>query len=103
MYKTAPKEQRDKVELMASEKRSKAEIADLKAQVAKHQESKQQEKKKVIDEDQLKKMKKLEEDKAELERNLGAKEQEEALLLNEMEVSLSFLLACTRLCITMSD
>ena len=88
MYKTAPKEQRDKVELMASEKRSKAEIADLKAQIAKHQENKQQEKKRVVDEDQLKKMKKLEEDKAELERNLGAKEQEETMLLNEMEVKI---------------
>ena len=86
MYKTAPKEQRDKVELMASEKRSKAEITDLKALIAKHQENKQQEKKKVVDEDQLKKMKKLEEDKADLERNLGAKEQEETMLLNEMEV-----------------
>ena len=51
------------------------------------QENKQQEKKRVADEDQLKKMKKLEEDNAELERNLAAKEQEETMLLNEMEVS----------------
>ena len=37
MYKTAPKEQRDKVELMAAEKRLKADLADLKAQLAKLQ------------------------------------------------------------------
>jgi len=91
MYKTAPKEQRDKVELMAAEKRLKAELGDVKGQMTKLQESKQQivmqEKKRAADEEQQKKLKKLEDDVAELERNLAAKEQEETTLLNEMEVT----------------
>ncbi len=41
-YKGASKEQRDKVQLMTSERKAKSEIEDLKAQLAAAQESHQQ-------------------------------------------------------------
>ena len=103
MYKTAPKEQRDKVELMAAEKRLKTELAKVKEQ---QQQDKQRQRRGsnssgggggggsgAADDDQPpqpppvnKKLKKLEEDISHLEKCLAAKEQEETMLLNEMEV-----------------
>ena len=114
MYKTAPKEQRDKVELMAAEKRLKTELAKVKEQLANIKEQQQQDKQRqrrgsnssggggggggvggsgAADDDQPpqpppvnKKLKKLEEDISHLEKCLAAKEQVETMLLNEMEV-----------------
>ncbi|KAL1380841.1 hypothetical protein quinque_005083 [Culex quinquefasciatus] len=106
MYKGVSKEQRDKVQLMASEKKKCAEIDDLKNQMKKLQESKREDRKKLADEDALRKIKQLEEQKYELQKQVqsqkvapdsawtgsgyrpfvGSHVEEEALL-NEMEVT----------------
>lgn len=105
MYKGVSKEQRDKVQLMASEKKKGAEIEDLKNQMKKLQESKREDRKKLADEDALRKIKQLEEQKYELQKQVqnqkttpdsawssgyrpfvGSHVEEEALL-NEMEVT----------------
>lgn len=66
MYKSLPKEQRDKVQLMAGEKKIRAELDELKSQMKKLQESKREERKKLADEDALRKIKQLEEQKHDL-------------------------------------
>uniref|UniRef100_A0A182PRB6 E3 ubiquitin protein ligase n=1 Tax=Anopheles epiroticus TaxID=199890 RepID=A0A182PRB6_9DIPT len=100
MYKGVPKEQRDKVQLMASEKKKCAEIEDLKCQMKKLQESKREDRKKLADEEALRKIKQLEEQKYELQKQVQNQKQppdsswssgyrpfEEEALLNEMEVT----------------
>ncbi|XP_052862746.1 E3 ubiquitin-protein ligase Bre1 isoform X2 [Anopheles cruzii] len=104
MYKGVPKEQRDKVQLMASEKKKCAEIEDLKVQMKKLQESKREDRKKLADEEALRKIKQLEEQKYELQKQVQNQKQppdsswssgyrpfvwrgEEEALLNEMEVT----------------
>ncbi|KAK3591494.1 hypothetical protein CHS0354_031601 [Potamilus streckersoni] len=87
MYKSAPKEQRDKVQLMASEKRSKQEIEDLKGQIRKMQENERKEKRKLAEEDALRKIKRMEEQISELQKNLSIQKQREEALLNEMDVT----------------
>lgn len=107
MYKTAPKEQRDKVELMAVERRLKSELTKVKDQLTnarlslQDQSSRQRRGSSCSNghgscsnghaaEDEgypIKKIKKLEEELEELEKSLAAKEQEEAMLLKEMEVT----------------
>ncbi|ETN64741.1 E3 ubiquitin-protein ligase Bre1 [Anopheles darlingi] len=100
MYKGVPKEQRDKVQLMASEKKKCAEIEDLKLQMRKLQESKREDRKKLADEEALRKIKQLEEQKYELQKQVQNQKQppdsswssgyrpfEEEALLNEMEVT----------------
>lgn len=71
MYKGVPKEQRDKVQLMASEKKIRAELEELKNQMKKLQESKREERKKLADEDALRKIKQLEEQKYELQKQVA--------------------------------
>ncbi|XP_058459709.1 E3 ubiquitin-protein ligase Bre1 isoform X1 [Malaya genurostris] len=104
MYKGVSKEQRDKVQLMASEKKKCAEIDDLKNQMKKLQDSKREDRKKLADEEALKKIKQLEEQKYELQKQVQNQKQpdsawsggyrpfvgshvEEEALLNEMEVT----------------
>ncbi|XP_021696559.1 E3 ubiquitin-protein ligase Bre1 isoform X1 [Aedes aegypti] len=104
MYKGVSKEQRDKVQLMASEKKKCAEIEDLKNQLKKVQESKREDRKKLADEEALRKIKQLEEQKYELQKQVQNQKQpdsawssgyrpfvgshvEEEALLNEMEVT----------------
>ncbi|XP_053683626.1 E3 ubiquitin-protein ligase Bre1 isoform X2 [Sabethes cyaneus] len=103
MYKGVSKEQRDKVQLMASEKKKCAEIDDLKNQMKKLQESKREDRKKLADEEALRKIKQLEEQKYELQKQVQNQKQpdsawsggyrpfvgshEEEALLNEMEVT----------------
>ncbi|XP_058829249.1 E3 ubiquitin-protein ligase Bre1 isoform X1 [Topomyia yanbarensis] len=104
MYKGVSKEQRDKVQLMASEKKKGAEIEDLKNQMKKLQESKREDRKKLADEEALRKIKQLEEQKYELQKQVQNQKQpdsawsggyrpfvgshvEEEALLNEMEVT----------------
>lgn len=103
MYKGVSKEQRDKVQLMASEKKKGAEIEDLKTQMKKLQESKREDRKKLADEEALRKIKQLEEQKYELQKQVQTQKQpdsawsggyrpfvgshEEEALLNEMEVT----------------
>ncbi|XP_022207571.2 E3 ubiquitin-protein ligase Bre1 [Nilaparvata lugens] len=92
MYKGVSKEQRDKVQLMASEKKIRAELEDMRQQLKKMQESKREERKKLADEDALRKIKHLEEQAYQLQKQVATHKQgvcwqEEEALLNEMEVT----------------
>lgn len=71
MYKGVPKEQRDKVQLMATEKKLRSEIEEVRNQLKKMQESKREERKKLPDEDALRKIKQLEEQKYELQKQVA--------------------------------
>lgn len=71
-YKGVSKEQRDKVQLMAAEKKVRAELEDLKIQLKKMQETKREDRKKLADEDVLRKMKQLEEKNCELQKQVSA-------------------------------
>lgn len=105
-YKGVSKEQRDKVQLMAAEKKARAELEDLKLQLKKMQETKREDRKKFADEDILRKMKQLEDKNLELQKQLAAQKndgqsgcrtivgsnvrinhQEEEALLNEIELT----------------
>uniref|UniRef100_A0A8C7Y4L8 E3 ubiquitin protein ligase n=1 Tax=Oryzias sinensis TaxID=183150 RepID=A0A8C7Y4L8_9TELE len=77
MYKSAPKEQRDKVQLMAAERKSKAEVEDFRMK----------ESKKLADEDALRKIRVAEETIEHLQKKLAATKQEEEALLSEMDVT----------------
>nr|XP_050848492.1 E3 ubiquitin-protein ligase Bre1 isoform X2 [Vespula vulgaris] len=93
MYKGVGKEQRDKVQLMAAERKTRAELEELRQQIKKIQESKREERKKLADEDAQIKIKKLEEQAYTLQRQVASQKQncvwmqEEEALLNEMEVT----------------
>ncbi|XP_052799034.1 E3 ubiquitin-protein ligase BRE1B-like [Mya arenaria] len=87
MYKAAPKEQRDKVQLMACEKRLNKEIDDLRQHIKKMQESERRERKKLAEEDALRKIKKLEETIQDLQKNLATQKQREDVLLSEMDAT----------------
>ncbi|XP_075969869.1 E3 ubiquitin-protein ligase Bre1 isoform X1 [Anticarsia gemmatalis] len=103
MYKGVSKEQRDKVQLMAAERKARQELEDhrQKAKMAQVNESKRE--RRLADEDALRKIKQLEEQKYELQKQLScarpnadplhgfsrpfAGSPEEEALLNEMEVT----------------
>ncbi|XP_077595046.1 E3 ubiquitin-protein ligase BRE1B [Stigmatopora nigra] len=87
MYKSAPKEQRDKVQLMAAERKSKAEIDDLRIRVRELEEREKKESKKLADEDALRKIRVAEDTIEHLQKKLGATKQEEEALLSEMDVT----------------
>ncbi|XP_037936187.1 E3 ubiquitin-protein ligase Bre1 [Teleopsis dalmanni] len=108
MYKGVSKDQRDKVQLMAIEKKLRSEIEELRQQLKKIQESKREERKKLADEEALRKIKQLEEQKYELQKQVANQKpndnawggpgapnyarpfvgsHEEEALLNEMEVT----------------
>ncbi|XP_014206053.1 E3 ubiquitin-protein ligase Bre1 isoform X2 [Copidosoma floridanum] len=93
MYKSIGKEQRDKAQLMAAERKTRAELEDMRQQLKKIQESKREERKKLADEDAQLKIKKLEEQAYALQRQVATQKQndawlqEEEALLNEMEVT----------------
>ncbi|XP_028263741.1 E3 ubiquitin-protein ligase BRE1B isoform X2 [Parambassis ranga] len=86
MYKSAPKEQRDKVQLMAAERKSKAEVEELRMRVRELEERERKESKKLADEDALRKIRVAEETIEHLQKKLAATKQEEALL-SEMDVT----------------
>ncbi|KAK0158885.1 hypothetical protein PV328_009825 [Microctonus aethiopoides] len=93
MYKGVGKEQRDKVQLMAAERKIRTELDELRQQLKKIQENKREERKKLADEDAQIKIKKLEEQTYTLQRQVASQKQnfiwlqEEEALLNEMEVT----------------
>ncbi|XP_017274100.1 E3 ubiquitin-protein ligase BRE1B [Kryptolebias marmoratus] len=87
MYKSAPKEQRDKVQLMAAERKSKAEVDDLRMRVRELEERERKESKKLADEDALRKIRVAEETIEHLQKKLAATKQEEEALLSEMDVT----------------
>uniref|UniRef100_A0AAY4ASC2 E3 ubiquitin protein ligase n=1 Tax=Denticeps clupeoides TaxID=299321 RepID=A0AAY4ASC2_9TELE len=87
MYKYAPKEQRDKVQLMAAERKSKAEVDDMRGRVRELEERERKESKKLADEDALRKIRVAEETIDHLQKKLAATKQEEEALLSEMDVT----------------
>ncbi|XP_038619312.1 LOW QUALITY PROTEIN: E3 ubiquitin-protein ligase BRE1B [Tachyglossus aculeatus] len=87
MYKSAPKEQRDKVQLMAAERKAKAEVEELRVRIRDLEEKERKESKKLADEDALRRIRLAEEQIEHLQRKLGATKQEEEALLSEMDVT----------------
>ncbi|CAG9863785.1 unnamed protein product [Phyllotreta striolata] len=103
MYKGVSKEQRDKVQLMAAEKKLRTDVEDLKQTLKKLQRD---DKRKLAEDEALKKIKQLEEQKYELQKQVANQKPldgnwgghnvhqrpfvgslEEEALLNEMEVT----------------
>lgn len=72
-YKGVSKEQRDKVQLMAAEKKARQEIEEVKTQLKKLQETKREDRKdRRVDEDLLRKMKLLEDKNSELQKQIAS-------------------------------
>ncbi|XP_055862166.1 E3 ubiquitin-protein ligase Bre1-like [Biomphalaria glabrata] len=86
-YKAAPKEQREKVQLMAAEKKARQEVDDLKGVIKRMQDSERRERRKLADEDAMRKIKKMEETIIELQKNLANQKQREEALLNDLDVT----------------
>ncbi|KAM5140976.1 E3 ubiquitin-protein ligase BRE1A isoform 1-T2 [Mantella aurantiaca] len=87
MYRSAPKEQRDKVQLMAAERKSKAELDDLRQRLRELEERERRDSKKMADEDALRRMRAAEEQTEALQKRLSVAKQEEEALLSEMDVT----------------
>lgn len=106
MYKGVSKEQRDKVQLMAAEKKLRTDLEELRQTLKKMQENKRDDKRKLAEDEALKKIKQLEEQKYELQKQVANQKpsdgnwggtihqmrpfvgsHEEEALLNEMEVT----------------
>ncbi|KAL6032832.1 hypothetical protein STEG23_014773 [Scotinomys teguina] len=87
MYRSAPKEQRDKVQLMAAERKSKAELEDLRQRLKDLEDKEKKENKKMADEDALRKIRAVEEQIEYLQKKLAMAKQEEEALLSEMDVT----------------
>ncbi|XP_030757595.1 E3 ubiquitin-protein ligase Bre1-like [Sitophilus oryzae] len=107
MYKGVSKEQRDKVQLMAAEKKLRTDLDEMRQQMKKMQENKRDDKRKLAEDEALKKIKQLEEQKYELQKQVALQKpsdgnwpggvvhqmrpfvgsHEEEALLNEMEVT----------------
>ncbi|XP_019901612.1 E3 ubiquitin-protein ligase BRE1A isoform X2 [Esox lucius] len=86
MYRSAPKEQRDKVQLMAAEKKAKSEAEELKQRLRDLEERERREGKKMADEEALRKIRSVEEQIEILNKKLSLAKQEDALL-SEMDVT----------------
>ncbi|KAG7328942.1 hypothetical protein KOW79_007116 [Hemibagrus wyckioides] len=87
MYRSAPKEQRDKVQLMAAEKKLKAEAEELRQRLRDLEERERREGKKMADEEALRKIRLVEEQIDILNKKLSLAKQEEDALLSEMDVT----------------
>ncbi|XP_053306531.1 E3 ubiquitin-protein ligase BRE1A [Spea bombifrons] len=87
MYRSAPKEQRDKVQLMAAERKSKAELEELRQHLRELEERERRDSKKMADEDALRRMRVVEEQTEALQKRLSIAKQEEEALLSEMDVT----------------
>merc|ERR1711872_965080 len=87
MYKTCTKETRDKVALMAAEKKIRCDLEEARMQIKKMAETKKEEKKRLADEDATRRIKQLEESVDSLKRQVTNHKTEEETLLTEMEVT----------------
>ncbi|XP_053487654.1 E3 ubiquitin-protein ligase BRE1A [Ictalurus furcatus] len=87
MYRSAPKEQRDKVQLMAAEKKTKAEAEELRQRLRDLEERERREGKKMADEEALRKIRLVEDQIDILNKKLSLAKQEEDALLSEMDVT----------------
>jgi E3 ubiquitin-protein ligase BRE1 len=72
---------------MSSEKKAKIEVEELKQQLKKFQDSERRDRRKLADEDAMRKLAKYEDMVLQMQKNLSAQKQEEEALLNEMEVT----------------
>ncbi|XP_022666985.1 E3 ubiquitin-protein ligase Bre1-like isoform X3 [Varroa destructor] len=86
-YKQVPKETRDKVTLLAAEKRALSEVDQMKEQLRKLIEAERKERRKLADEEALGKIQALEEQVAQLKQGIASQKQEEDALLQEMELT----------------
>merc|ERR1719219_687889 len=87
MYKTCTKETRDKVALMAAEKKIRCDLDDCRQQIKKMSETKKEEKKRLADEDASRRIKQLEDQVEMLRKQVANHKQEEETLLSDMEVT----------------
>lgn len=87
MFKTLPKEQRDKAQLMAAEKKVKSELDESRNELKRVREAKKEEKKRLADEDAQRRIRQLEETCSTLQKQVANHKQEEEALLSEMEVT----------------
>jgi E3 ubiquitin-protein ligase BRE1 len=72
---------------MSNEKKAKIEVEELKQQLKKFQDSERRDRRKLADEDAMRKLAKYEDMVSQMQKNLSAQKQEEEALLNEMEVT----------------
>jgi len=87
MYKTCTKETRDKVSLMAAEKKIRCDLEECRLQIKKMSETKKEEKKRLADEDATRRIKQLEDQVETLRKQVANHKQEEETLLSDMEVT----------------
>eukprot|EP00092_Neocalanus_flemingeri_P012793 GFUD01013785.1.p1 GENE.GFUD01013785.1~~GFUD01013785.1.p1 ORF type:complete len:986 (-),score=400.54 GFUD01013785.1:373-3291(-) len=87
MYKTCTKETRDKVALMAAEKKIRCDLEEARLQIKKMSETKKEEKKRLADEDATRRIKQLEDQVETLRKQVANHKQEEETLLSDMEVT----------------
>merc|ERR1719471_1467046 len=87
MYKTVTKETRDKVGLMAAEKKVRGELDEARQQLKKMSETKKEEKKRLADEDAARRIKQLEDQVEMLRKQVANNKQEEETLIIDMEVT----------------
>lgn len=87
MYRSAPKEQRDKVQLMAAEKKTKSEAEELRQRLRELEERERREGKKMADEEALRKIRSVDEQIDILNKKVSLAKQEEDALLSEMDVT----------------
>ncbi|QQP54603.1 E3 ubiquitinprotein ligase Bre1like [Caligus rogercresseyi] len=87
MYKACTKEQRDKAQVMAAEKKMRGELEELRATLKRVTDLKKEEKKRCVDEDVARRIKQLEEQVLQLQKQVSNHKQEEEALLSEMEVT----------------
>ncbi|KAH9502828.1 E3 ubiquitin-protein ligase BRE1B [Bulinus truncatus] len=73
--------------LMAAEKKARQEVEELKAVIKRMQDSERRERRKLADEDAMRKIKKMEETIIELQKNLANQKQREEALLNDLDVT----------------
>jgi phage shock protein A len=72
MYKACTKEQREKAQIMVSEKKARQELEELKQQLKKLSEAKKEEKKRLADEDATRRIKHLEDTCAALQKQVSS-------------------------------
>lgn len=86
-YKGLAKEQRDKVQMIASEKRLKGELEELQQRLKYLEDKERRDSRRLTDDDAMRKIRALEDAVHQLQKKLAEKKQEEEALLAEMEVT----------------
>lgn len=86
-YRSAPKETREKANIMLSEKKLRQELEEARNELKKLQNYTKTLKKKTTEDDNQTKLRSYQDTIRDLEKNLETRKQEEAALLNEIEVT----------------